>query len=205
MKTNSWREEIEEYFETQSSTKQQRKGRKGSLPEAKFNYMLQQPKKANSSSSNNTTNNHKHRSRRENEEMASSTYSQKNQNAFILEILRTSMFRSKSATDLRNPSTRSSNKSLNKIETGNINKNLINESSYTENSENDFKLSNFYKHSENCTKCLNLKNEQIDSHRGLIWQCADMCYSEFTQKYEELLWLLDGGNFSIQSKLRVFI
>ena len=202
MKTDGWRKEIEDYFDTQSASKQKEKRtRKGSLPEAKLNYMTQ-PTKANSSSSNHTSN--QHRSRKVDDD--ASSYSQKHQNAFILEILRTSMFRSKSASDLRNSSTRSSNKSLNKIETGhifNINTSLI-QDSYTENSDSDNKLCNYYKHSESCTKCLNLTSEQIDSYRGLIWQCADMCYSEFTQKYEELLWLLDGGNFSIQSKLKVY-
>jgi hypothetical protein len=44
--------------------------------------------------------------------------------------------------------------------------------------------------------------ENLDAYRGLIWQCADMCYSNFMLKYEELHWLLDGGSFSIQSKLK---
>jgi hypothetical protein len=193
MKTNGWRKEIEDYFETQSVSKQKdtRRGRKGSLPEAKLNYMVP----AKLTSSNNQSK----------DEDLSSYQTQKHQNAFILEILRTSMFRSKSASDLRNSSTRSSNKSLNKIDIGPLNSSNSHHMSYDSEAENENidKLCNYYKHSENCTKCLKLTNEQIDSHRGVIWQCADMCYSEFTHRYEELLWLLDGGNFSIQSKLRV--
>ncbi len=54
-------------------------------------------------------------------------------------------------------------------------------------------------------KSEDMKFENLDTYRGLVWQCADMCHTDFMLKYQELHWLLDGGSFSIQSKLKVDI
>lgn len=109
--------------------------------------------------------------------------------AFVLDPMRTSMFRSKSLTDLNNSLVRSekpvaSVKDLNALGVVEHAHNLtMNNNSIIENFNSTFNLSKFtdsaFNHQvmENC-------------YSGVIWQCADMIYDNFKNKYQELQWLM---------------
>ena len=108
--------------------------------------------------------------------------------AFVLDPMRTSMFRSKSLTDLNNSLVRSekndvSVKNLNKLGVENTHNLTLNNNSIIENFTSTLNLSKFtdaaFNHQvmENC-------------YSGVIWQCADMIYDEFKNRYQELQWLM---------------
>lgn len=185
MQANTWKQEIECFFNSNNTINMTpiKRERKGSLPEIKLNLVERQ--KGSSLKDNKSTS----------ESQSQRTHQSNNGNNFVLEVLRTSMFRSKSATDLTNLAKSTSTKS--------IGKNFDFEDEDDESLNTNSNKASIRSHSTNCTKCLSNQNDdKIDSYRGLVWQCADMCYQEFINKYSELKWLLDGGIYSIHSKLK---
>ena len=56
----------------------------------------------------------------------------------------------------------------------------------------------------NVQQSLNLHISLFYSYSGVIWQCADMTYQEFKNKYEELKWLMNGDKVSATNKLKEY-
>jgi hypothetical protein len=146
-------------------------------------------------------------------------YSRKS--AFVLEVMRTSMFRSKSLTDLNSSLVKSEN-NFNK--NGGLNHNLNNNNSILSNkfSSKSIISTNTLNNSQSINHLNMIKTDSMTSsytantsslfrsnlsfnenYTGIIWQCADMAYNEYRNKYKELKWLMNGSdNISTNSKLK---
>lgn len=108
--------------------------------------------------------------------------------AFVLDPMRTSMFRSKSLTDLNHSLVRTDkpyhSEHLDKSVDCYPNNLTINNNSIVENFNSTLNVS------KSGSESIALHNSLENSYSGVIWQCADMIYEEFKNKYEELRWLM---------------
>ncbi len=125
-------------------------------------------------------------------------------NAFVLEVARTSMFKSKSMTDLSSSLVRFTDNTNSFMPLNNDNhnskNNTLNVSSGSNNNNNSTalvnkSLNNLNQLSSNSKVDFNdlyfMMNVPINTNYvGLIWQAADMCYNEYRDKYMELRWLM---------------
>ncbi len=174
----------------------QRRQRKGSLPEIQFNNgQLNDTTLVLSNGAHDGSNTNDStlsvRSRAHSSIAACKRFSRRS--AFVLDPMRTSMFRSKSLTDLNNTLVRTGAKvadaSLDRSET-NLNNLTLNNHSIIENL-NCSTLNLSRAGGAGCESPLVRQNHSLEnSFSGVVWQCADMIYEEFRNKYEELRWLM---------------
>jgi len=108
--------------------------------------------------------------------------------AFVLDPMRTSMFRSKSLTDLNNTLVKT-NVNLDKSEI-NLNNLEMNNHSIIENLNNSTLNLSRNGTSTDDSPLVRVNHNLDNNYSGVIWQCADMIYEEFKNKYEELRWLM---------------
>ena len=112
--------------------------------------------------------------------------------AFVLDPMRTSMFRSKSLTDLNNSLFRNdANQRLDVSEYGIVPNNalIMNNHSIVENFNSSSTL-NVSARVGSESPLVRTSYQLENRYSGVIWQCADMIYEEFKNKYEELRWLM---------------
>ncbi|CAF0766607.1 unnamed protein product [Brachionus calyciflorus] len=122
---------------------------------------------------------------------------QSRKGAFVLESLRTSMFRSKSLTDLNNSLIKFDNNTSAQTR----NTMMINSDNYNNTHKSIGANLNSIHLNTSGFSFVKYQVNDAENYTGLIWQCADMCYPEHKNKYKEFGWLMNGDKISIKAKL----